>query len=918
MTIATKQLVDELCGILDKNKYLILSGGTAVGKTYVAEEIIRQSRLSKYNAQGALGGSGQEYEVTVRRIQIHPSYSYEEFVAGTEISTQDKSIRFETCDKIFLSFLKEAVKSREEGENGKYFLVLEDIGRGHISGIMGDALSLLEPHGNRKYSITTPSGSRLSVPPNFYIIATKCTVIDNVEQMNYGFFRHFYHRTLDSDYRFMSDEATEIYADYDISPNAMFYRTKRIVLENLRYKNQISLPDREKYIPGHGIFRQKGAVRTVKYQVLPMLKQYLKDGILDRTAKTGIGILESMVTGAYTKDLSLADTGSISGYRKDVTPDSFYRENLTHRPIVNLVARILTQGLLGDADIEDRILFHPGVLVRKSAKLDGEAITFESPGYLFVERANRDNYIYGTTRKRDKTAKPPRYFYSAKKEDRIIVNGIEYAAASEMQPKEYTRWSEDLNRDDYINERASSSPNSIMFRILRAYYQCLEQNYGAYLTEFPQDENIRLIREYAQAEFENLVRSVRRIGNGSDDANVNLERNRQFREIISRLTLFWSDRGTDIPWNGRTIEVEGVYKVNTKERYKEYAKAMEELEIHQLILQGPPGTSKTYSAREFLKYMGRAADTANALSDGELDEFQIRQYGAGEPLSVWEEENHKAPAIAWDIVQFHPSYGYEDFVRGIEVTTVKGEEGSPSAVSYDTVNKTLGKMAEAAARPEYENTKFFLVIDEINRANLATVFGELIYGLEYRGSGVATPYRIENSDKIMLPNRLYIIGTMNTADKSIGGIDYAIRRRFLFFSLLPDRDVILEYGLGKELSEEEKNRQLDVNEKAAGLFDQVEKLFAPDNLNGEYYKDDVQIGHTYFLVSSEEQLYYRFKYQILPILREYHKDGMFQFEAPDASEDGFDGLLECIAGKINTNAEETRVRDIFEKLSGIQ
>ena len=73
MTIATKQLVDELCGILDKNKYLILSGGTAVGKTYVAKEIIRQSRLSKYNAQGALGGSGQEYEVTVRRIQIHPS-----------------------------------------------------------------------------------------------------------------------------------------------------------------------------------------------------------------------------------------------------------------------------------------------------------------------------------------------------------------------------------------------------------------------------------------------------------------------------------------------------------------------------------------------------------------------------------------------------------------------------------------------------------------------------------------------------------------------------------------------------------------------------------------------------------------------------------------------------------------------------
>ena len=71
----------------------------------------------------------------------------------------------------------------------------------------------------------------------------------------------------------------------------------------------------------------------------------------------------------------------------------------------------------------------------------------------------------------------------------------------------------------------------------------------------------------------------------------------------------------------------------------------------------------------------------------------------------------------------------------------------------------------------------------------------------------------------------------------------------------------------------------------------VNKLFNSENLNSEYYKDDVQIGHTYFLVTSVEQLYLRFRYQIIPILREYYKDGMFQLETPETDTDGWYGLL---------------------------
>ncbi|MCI1723630.1 MAG: AAA family ATPase [Lachnospiraceae bacterium] len=170
--------------------------------------------------------------------------------------------------------------------------------------------------------------------------------------------------------------------------------------------------------------------------------------------------------------------------------------------------------------------------------------------------------------------------------------------------------------------------------------------------------------------------------------------------------------------------------------------------------------------------------------------------------------------IYWDIIQFHPSYTYEDFVRGISVSAseanaseingriIEGDTekykfiySQPVPVMYKTVNRTLGKMARIARQyynsenPE-NSKKFYLVIDEINRANLATVFGELIYALEYRDSEVATPYTVEGDDRLQIPNNLYVVGTMNTADKSIASIDYAIRRRFLFFPVLPDIKVV--------------------------------------------------------------------------------------------------------------------------------
>jgi 5-methylcytosine-specific restriction endonuclease McrBC GTP-binding regulatory subunit McrB len=157
---------------------------------------------------------------------------------------------------------------------------------------------------------------------------------------------------------------------------------------------------------------------------------------------------------------------------------------------------------------------------------------------------------------------------------------------------------------------------------------------------------------------------------------------------------------------------------------------------------------------------------------------------------------------------------------------------------------------------EKVNSKnYVLIIDEINRANLPSVLGELIYALEYRGESVETLYEIEGDASISLPENLYIIGTMNTADRSVGHIDYAIKRRFAFVSVLPDESVI-------------------DNDKAMALFQTVSQLFEKEYLAPDFDKNDVQLGHSYFMVKDDEELKLRLKFEIVPILCEYVKDGL--------------------------------------------
>lgn len=164
------------------------------------------------------------------------------------------------------------------------------------------------------------------------------------------------------------------------------------------------------------------------------------------------------------------------------------------------------------------------------------------------------------------------------------------------------------------------------------------------------------------------------------------------------------------------------------------------------------------------------------------------------------------------------------------------------------------------------HTPYVLIIDEINRGNISKIFGELITLLEAdkRTSGkhhitVTLPY---SKEAFSVPSNLYVIGTMNTTDRSVGNIDYAVRRRFSFVTLEADRNVVLSENEGNEDS------------MAVKLFDSVKRFIELNKVDMDI--EDLMIGHSYFLAKSDEKLVIKWKYDILPLLREYYKDGILK------------------------------------------
>jgi 5-methylcytosine-specific restriction endonuclease McrBC GTP-binding regulatory subunit McrB len=255
-----------------------------------------------------------------------------------------------------------------------------------------------------------------------------------------------------------------------------------------------------------------------------------------------------------------------------------------------------------------------------------------------------------------------------------------------------------------------------------------------------------------------------------------------------------------------------------------------------LILTGAPGTGKTYKTAEIaLSILGK----------------DISQYKTRKDLMEAYDKEVKAEHIAF--TTFHQSMDYEEFIEGLKpVITQQGQ------VTYEVKPGIFKNICEKA-----KNEKCVLIIDEINRGNVSKIFGELITLLEKdkrldetNAITVTLPYSQEK--EFGVPKNLYIIGTMNTADRSIGHIDYAIRRRFVFASIKADRSVI-------------------TNEKAQLLFDYI-KNFIKEHINEDLDVEDLMIGHSYFLCESLAELKSNLKYKITPLIEEYKKDGIIIVE----------------------------------------
>lgn len=346
------------------------------------------------------------------------------------------------------------------------------------------------------------------------------------------------------------------------------------------------------------------------------------------------------------------------------------------------------------------------------------------------------------------------------------------------------------------------------------------------------------------------------------DGGKELSSDIKSKKVDNNYDTFWF-YGKYIDWNNGNINEQGYKDVlNTfLDLFKCYKKVMigaqrmkivnEEVSLlknrNQIILQGPPGTGKTRLAKQM----------AISMIDNSL------------PINTNREIKDSLSRINKDqvkLIQFHPSYSYEDFVRGISARTTANNN-----IEYIVEDKVLAQMAKDAkvdwdiVENKADAKKYILIIDEINRANLSSVLGELIYALEYRDEAVESMYELDGGNReIVLPSNLYIIGTMNTADRSVGHIDYAIRRRFAFVDVLSNENNILdEFPEGKK------------------LYDEAIKLFTKDYVSAEFNIEDIKIGHSYFIAKDTEELKNKLEYQVKPLLREYIKDGVLNENAKE-------------------------------------
>ncbi|MBM7560464.1 McrB family protein, partial [Marinitoga litoralis] len=295
---------------------------------------------------------------------------------------------------------------------------------------------------------------------------------------------------------------------------------------------------------------------------------------------------------------------------------------------------------------------------------------------------------------------------------------------------------------------------------------------------------------------------------------------------------------------------------NIKENNKLITEIANILKINkQLVLTGAPGTGKTYLAKEICKMLL----AENIKKNGEeVSNIEINKY--------------------IKLVQFHPSYDYTDFVEGLR--PIKKDNN----IGFERKDGIFMEICKEAK--DDKNNNYYLIIDEINRADLSKVFGELMYSLEYRGEEgkIKTQYNNLMEDKhpfkdgFYVPNNVFIIATMNDIDRSVEVFDFALRRRFFWYeikandvmedfvkNMIKTSDLNLDNNIIQELIESAKRLNNAISEKG--------KIYG---LNEHYHLGPAYFGKIDGIAKNENTEIYMndikckiWKYRLEPILREY-------------------------------------------------
>lgn len=362
-------------------------------------------------------------------------------------------------------------------------------------------------------------------------------------------------------------------------------------------------------------------------------------------------------------------------------------------------------------------------------------------------------------------------------------------------------------------------------------------------------------------------------------------------EIILGRALTISNHVSILDENGK--------EYNYEEYCKSYNDSLNSKKEHNIILYGPPGTGKTYNS----------VVVAVELCDG-INNLEEIKKNINNPIP---EENTNAYKVKYKelvdsgriaFTTFHQSYGYEEFIEGIKPVVDENGEADGD-LRYHREDGVFKKFCETAKG--HINEKFVFIIDEINRGNISKIFGELITLIEdskregaEKGDAinkVTLPY---SKQPFSIPDNVYILGTMNTADRSIAMMDTALRRRFQFVEMMPEKEVLEEKNI-KILDKDGNDTKINIPTMLEKINERIKVL----------YDREHTIGHAYFCdLTSEskiEDLANIFRNKIIPLLQEYFYDDYEKIRLVLADNQTDDNSIQFI------KKDTDKVKELFGK-----